>query len=87
MNNKESIHMSINEFKENGYKVIDWIADYYENIESYPVLSQINPGDLRKALPKEPPKKGDKFDIILDENYYVNFGNLKINIENFMIIL
>ena len=67
MNNKESIHMSINEFKENGYKVIDWIADYYENIESYPVLSQINPGDLRKALPKEPPKKGDKFDSILDE--------------------
>ena len=46
--------MSINEFKENGYKVIDWIADYYENIESYPVLSQINPGDLRKALPKKP---------------------------------
>ena len=34
MNNNESIHMSINEFKENGYKVIDWIADYYENIES-----------------------------------------------------
>ena len=67
MNNKESIHMSINEFKENGYKVIDWIADYYENIESYPVLSQINPGDLRKALSKEPPKKGDKFDSILDE--------------------
>ena len=67
MNNKESIHMSINEFKENGYKVIDWIADYYENIESYPVLSQVNPGDLRKALPKKPPKKGDKFDSILDE--------------------
>ena len=67
MNNKESIHMSINEFKENGYKVIDWIADYYENIESYPVLSQINPGDLRKALPKKPQKKGDKFDSILDE--------------------
>ena len=31
MNNKDTIHMSINEFKENGYKVIDWIADYYEN--------------------------------------------------------
>ena len=67
MNNKDTIHMSIKEFKENGYKVIDWIADYYENIESYPVLSKIKPGELRKGLPKNPPKEGEKFINILSD--------------------
>ena len=67
MNNKDTIHMSINEFKENGYKVIDWIADYYENIESYPVLSMIKPGELRKSLPKNPPKDGENFNNILND--------------------
>ena len=67
MNNKDTIHMSINEFKENGYKVIDWIADYYENIESYPVLSTIKPGELRKSLPKNPPKDGENFNNILTD--------------------
>ena len=67
MNNKDTIHMSINEFKENGYKVIDWIADYYENIESYPVLSTIKPGELRKSLPKNPPKDGENFNNILND--------------------
>ena len=67
MNNKETIHMSINEFKENGYKVIDWIADYYENIESYPVLSQAKPGELRSTLPKNPPQDGERFNNILAE--------------------
>ncbi len=67
MNNKDTIHMSIKEFKENGYKVIDWIADYYENIESYPVLSNIKPGELRKGLPKNPPKEGENFNNILSD--------------------
>ncbi|RZP30061.1 aminotransferase class V-fold PLP-dependent enzyme [bacterium] len=59
--------MSIKEFKENGYKVIDWIADYYENIESYPVLSNIKPGELRKNLPKSPPQNGENFNNILSD--------------------
>ena len=67
MNNQDTIHMSINEFKENGYKVIDWIADYYENIESYPVLSTRKPGELRKSLPKNPPKDGENFNNILTD--------------------
>ena len=62
-----AIHMSIKEFKENGYKVIDWIADYYENIESYPVLSNIKPGELRKNLPKSPPQNGENFNNILSD--------------------
>ena len=61
MDNKQSIHMTIDEFKNNGYKVIDWIADYYKNVDSFPVLSQSAPGDIRKQLPDHPPEDGEKF--------------------------
>jgi aromatic-L-amino-acid decarboxylase len=39
------------EFRRHGYQVIDWIADYYERIESSPVLSQVAPGEVRAGLP------------------------------------
>jgi len=65
MDNKHSIHMTIDEFKNNGYKVIDWIADYYKNVDSFPVLSQSAPGDIRKLLPDHPPEDGETFEAVL----------------------
>ena len=65
MDNKHSIHMTIDEFKNNGYKVIDWIADYYKNVDSFPVLSQLAPGDIRKQLPDHPPEDGENFEAVL----------------------
>ena len=67
MNKTSKLHMTTDEFRKEGYKVIDWIADYYENIETYPVLSQVSPGDIRDALPKTPPQKGRKYDDILKD--------------------
>jgi len=65
MDNKHSIHMTIDEFKNNGYKVIDWIADYYKNMDSFPVLSQAAPGDIRELLPDHPPEDGETFEAVL----------------------
>ena len=65
MDNKHSIHMTIDEFKNNGYKVIDWIADYYKNMDSFPVLSQAAPGDIRELLPDQPPEDGETFEAVL----------------------
>ena len=65
MDNKHSIHMTIDEFKNNGYKVIDWIADYYKNVDSFPVLSQAAPGDIREQLPDHPPEDGETFEVVL----------------------
>jgi len=36
---KTSFHMTPEEFRKQGHAVVDWIADYYERIESFPVLS------------------------------------------------
>ena len=54
-------------FREEGKKMIDWIADYYENIENYPVLSQVQPGDIIGRLPETAPQKGETPDAIMDD--------------------
>jgi aromatic-L-amino-acid decarboxylase len=60
-----SFHMTPEEFRRNGHAVVDWIADYYSRIESYPVLSQVKPGEIRTAMPTDPPSTGETFDAIL----------------------
>ena len=60
-----SYHMTPDEFRRYGRAVVDWIADYYERIESYPVLSQVQPGEVRAGLPAAPPQQGEPFDAIL----------------------
>ena len=57
--------MSPEEFRRHGREVIDWIADYYERLESLPVLSQVAPGEVRGGLPAEPPAVGQGFDGVL----------------------
>ena len=44
--------MSADEFRRQGRAVVDWIADYYERIESLPVLSQVEPGEIRATPPR-----------------------------------
>jgi len=59
--------MNPEEFRQWGYAMIDWLADYSARVESLPVLSQSAPGDLRKALPIQAPEKGEDFsDIFAD---------------------
>ncbi len=57
--------MSPGQFREEGKKVIDWIADYYEQIEKYPVLSQVKPGEILSSLPENPPEKGEQLDVMM----------------------
>ena len=62
---KTSFHMTPDEFRRHGKEVIDWIADYYERVESYPVLSPVKPGEIRAALPKSAPVNGESFDAMV----------------------
>lgn len=56
-----SYHMTPDEFRQHGKAMIDWIADYYEQVESYPVLSSVAPGDVRAALPEHPPASSEPY--------------------------
>ncbi len=57
--------MTPDEFRRWGRAVVDWIADYQERVESLPVLSAVQPGALRAALPPAAPERGEAFDAIL----------------------
>lgn len=56
--------MTPDEFRRHGKAMVDWIADYYERIETYPVLSQAKPGQIRASLPKSAPSQGEPFEAI-----------------------
>jgi aromatic-L-amino-acid decarboxylase len=59
--------MTPDEFRRYGRQVVDWIADYYEQVESYPVMSQVQPGEIRAGLPPSPPQTGEPFEAILGD--------------------
>ena len=65
MSKETSYHMTPDQFRRHGRAVVDWIADYYERIESFPVLSKAEPGQIRASLPPEPPQQGEAFEEIL----------------------
>jgi aromatic-L-amino-acid decarboxylase len=59
--------MPAEEFRRYGREVIDWIADYFQRIEEFPVLSRIEPGWLKENLPSAPPEQGDDFSAVLSD--------------------
>jgi aromatic-L-amino-acid decarboxylase len=67
MPEEKNFHMTPDEFRRHGREVVDWIADYYENIEKFPVLAQVSPGEIRESLPENPPQEGEQFEKILSD--------------------
>src|ERR1035438_5879518 len=67
MEEVQSFHMTAEQFPPHGKEVVDWIADYYERIESLPVLSQVRPGEIRHSLPENPPLRGEAFESLLKD--------------------
>lgn len=59
--------MQPSEFRKHGHAVVDWIADYLENPEKWPVLPDVRPGDVRNSLPQSPPLHGESMDAVLDD--------------------
>jgi aromatic-L-amino-acid decarboxylase len=53
------------ELVEHGRAVLDWIADYLDTPERYPVVSRARPGEIRAKLPASPPAVGEPLDEIL----------------------
>ena len=64
---EKTYHMSPEQFRNYGYSVVDWIANYYERIETFPVLSQVKPGTIRKALPAQAPQTGEAFESMVQD--------------------
>jgi aromatic-L-amino-acid/L-tryptophan decarboxylase len=52
-------------FREDGAAAVDWVARYLEGVGELPVLAQVEPGQVRAALPASPPERGEPFAALL----------------------
>ena len=55
------------EFRKHAARVTDWVARYLEHPERWRVLPDVQPGELRAALPPHAPEDAEPFDRILDD--------------------
>ncbi len=59
--------MNLEEFRKYAHELVDWMADYFKNIEQFPVKAQIKPGDILNRLPEKAPEQGEAFAEIFDD--------------------
>jgi len=57
--------MDTSTFRRLGHALVDWIADYRDGIERLPVMSRVEPGAIRAALPAHAPERGGAIDDAL----------------------
>ena len=53
------------EFREDGHRLVDWLAEYFQWSLENPVLSRVRPGAIRDRLPAAAPEAGEPFERIL----------------------
>ncbi|MFL5921942.1 MAG: pyridoxal phosphate-dependent decarboxylase family protein [Gaiellaceae bacterium] len=51
--------------RDDGPAVLDWVASYLERMRELPVLAQVEPGEIRAALPGSAPERGENFAAVL----------------------
>lgn len=56
--------MSAEEFRRAGHDLIDWIAQYLEGCEEYPVLSRAAPGEVRRGIEAPLPQRGESWEAM-----------------------
>jgi aromatic-L-amino-acid/L-tryptophan decarboxylase len=56
---------AVSSFREDGAAALEWVASYLERVGDYPVLSRVEPGQIRAALPASPPEAAEPFSAIL----------------------
>jgi aromatic-L-amino-acid/L-tryptophan decarboxylase len=55
----------MSDFRADGKAALEWVARYLEGVGEQPVLSQVEPGEIRAALPSSPPERGEPFTAVL----------------------
>ncbi|MCH7490943.1 MAG: aspartate aminotransferase family protein, partial [Gemmatimonadetes bacterium] len=56
--------MESNDFRRHAHEMVDWMADYLDGVERFPVKSRVEPGQIAAQLPAGPPLEGEPMDRI-----------------------
>lgn len=59
--------MNHKEFRQYAHQMVDWMADYFEQIEDYPVKAQVQPKEIYNQLPAQAPIEGEEMSVIFKD--------------------
>jgi aromatic-L-amino-acid decarboxylase len=59
--------MDNDQFRRFGHEFVDWVADYFENVETLPVMSRVKPGEIKARIPSAPPRSSEPMDRIFED--------------------
>jgi aromatic-L-amino-acid/L-tryptophan decarboxylase len=59
--------MTPEEFRAAAHELVDWIADFREQVPDLPVRARVEPGDVRRALATAPPEVPEPFADVLGD--------------------
>lgn len=55
------------EFRKYAHETVDWMADYLENIETYPVKANVKSYEIYNQLPDAAPENGESMESIMED--------------------
>ena len=56
--------MNNDDFRKNAHRLVDWMADYLEEVEDYPVNPNLQPDEILNRLPEAAPDQGESFEAM-----------------------
>lgn len=59
--------MTTDEFRKYAHELVEWMAGYMENVEKYPVKSQVEPGEIFNKIPDLPPSSPEPFNKLIKD--------------------
>ncbi|HKX76486.1 MAG TPA: pyridoxal-dependent decarboxylase [Acidimicrobiia bacterium] len=53
------------EFRRHGHQLVDWMADFFDQLDTLPIVPQVQPGDILSWLPDRAPEEGEPFPALM----------------------
>jgi aromatic-L-amino-acid decarboxylase len=57
----------VTDFRSDGALALEWVASYLDQVREFPVLSELEPGAIRAALPPSAPDQAEPFSAVLED--------------------
>ena len=65
--NKKMNQLTNQTFRKAAHELVDWMADFLENVENLPTKSQVKPKDIYNQLPEMPPQESEAMATVFED--------------------